>query len=98
MPIAHRTYRNGPGTQMETRNNPAESTHARVIRSRSTSARPPCTAYAPASTSRTTARLSTKTVTSPVDAGPTATAATPAGTLPARNRSRSAGVSAPRRL
>ena len=39
MPIAHSTYRNGAGAQIETRNNLAEITHARVIRSRSTSRR-----------------------------------------------------------
>jgi hypothetical protein len=38
-----------------------------------------------------TASLSASTVASPVDAGPIATAATPAGTLPARNRSRWGG-------
>ena len=98
MPIAHRTYRNGPGTQIEMRNNAAETTHARVIRRPQHVRAAAGRAYAPASTSRTTARLSAKTVMSPADAGSIATAATPAGTLPARNRSRSAGVSAPRRL
>jgi hypothetical protein len=44
------------------------------------------------------ARLSAKTVTSPVDAGSIATAATPAGTLPARNSSRCGAASSPKRL
>ena len=69
-----------------------------MIRPRSRSVPPPATAVAPASTSRVTARLSAKTVLSPVEAGSIATAATPAGTLPARNSTRSASESAPWRL
>jgi hypothetical protein len=45
-----------------------------------------------------TARLAANTALSPVDAGSTATAATPTGTLAARNSSRWAGSSAPARL
>jgi hypothetical protein len=81
----------------------------RLIRIRSASAlrlaapRPPApsspaTTYVAASTTRITARLTAKTSISPVDAGSIATAATPAGTLAARNTSRCAGRSAPWRL
>ena len=45
-------------------------------------------AWAAASTRRVAARLSANTVLSPAAAGSMATAATPAGTLPARNSSR----------
>jgi hypothetical protein len=96
--IAHRTSRNGPGTAADTANSTADATHARVIRRCSMPARSPPAAYPAASTSRMTARLSAKTVASPVDAGAIATAATPTGTLPARNSSRCAGTSSPWRL
>jgi hypothetical protein len=69
-----------------------------VIRSCRSFERSPATALAAASTSRVTARLIANTVLSPVDAGSIATAATPAGTLAARNSSRWSGASAPWRL
>jgi hypothetical protein len=89
---------NGSGTHAETRNSSADVSSARVIRSWSSCVRPPACPFASASTSRVTARLIANTVTSPVEAGSTATAATPAGTLPARNSSRCSGASAPWRL
>jgi hypothetical protein len=51
-----------------------------------------------ARTTRVAASASAKAVLSPVEAGSIATAATPAGTLPARINSRSACESAPWRL
>ena len=95
--IAHSTYRNGSGVTAEIANSAAETMHARVIRCVSGSgARPVLCAVA--NSSRITARLSAKTVLSPTDAGSIATAATPTGTLPARNSSRCAGLSVPWRL
>ena len=57
--------------------------------------RSPVRAYAAASATRITARLSAKTALSPLDGGSIATAATPAGTLAATNTSRWATSSAP---
>jgi hypothetical protein len=69
-----------------------------VIRRRSAPAPSPVTTSAAASTSRVVARLSANTVLSPVAAPSIATAATPAGMLPARNSSRGASSSTPWRL
>ena len=89
---------NGSGTHAETRNSAADVSSARVIRSCRSSVPPPAAPFATASTTRVTARLIANTVTSPVDAGSIATAATPAGTLPARKSRRCSGSSAPWRL
>ena len=53
---------------------------------------------APARIRRAMARLTANTPTSPVEAGSIATAATPVGTLPARNSSRCGAASTPKRL
>ena len=98
IPITHRTYGNGSGTHAETRNSTADVSSARVMRSCSSWVPPPAAPFATASTTRVTARLMANTVTSPFDAGSIATAATPAGTLPARKKRRCSGWSAPCRL
>ena len=69
-----------------------------MIRSRRMSESRVLAACAAASTSRVAARLSANAVLSPAAAGSMATAATPAGTLPARNSSRGTRVSALWRL
>ena len=68
------------------------------MRRRSASRPCPVITCATARTIRAAARLSAKAVLSPIDAGAIATAATPTGTLPARNSNRSRGTSAPSRL
>ncbi len=89
--IAHSRYTNGSGVTIEIANSAADVRHARVIRARSRSVSPPpAPACAAARMTRTTARLAANTVLSPTAAGSIATAATPTGTLPARNSTRSA--------